>query len=148
MRLRVLIFEDNGILGSTLELRLNDRGYEVCRFSDSGICPLYAPYDHSCPLNHACADIIISDVNMHAQAGLELIKDLLQRRCKIEYRALISGDWSDSEVQYVQKLGCQAFHKPLNIEEMFQWLDDCSKRIKSERKLSNWAEKHDPISET
>jgi YesN/AraC family two-component response regulator len=88
-------------------------------------------------LDHACADIIISDVNMPAQTGLELMKDRKQRGCKTKYRALMSGDWTDSNLKYAKELGCRVFHKPFNLNEMTQWLDDCNERIEPERRLSN-----------
>ncbi len=137
MALRVLIFEDNDILRSTLKHLLEELGYEVFTFSDPGLCPVYDSVNHNCPLDHACADIIISDVNMPTETGLELIKDRRQKGCKIIYRALMSGDWTDSDLNFARELGCRVFHKPFNFEEILQWLDDCGKQIAPDRKLSN-----------
>ena len=137
MKPRVLIFEDDGILRSALKHLLDKLGYEVFTFSDPGMCPVYDSVKHNCQLDYACADIIISDVNMPTQTGLELMKDRKQKGCKIKYRALMSGYWSDSDFQYAQELGCHVFHKPFNLKEMLLWLDDCSERIDPERKLSN-----------
>jgi YesN/AraC family two-component response regulator len=102
------------------------------------MCPVSGSVNHNCPLDHACADIIISDVNMPIQTGLELIKDRKQNGCKAKFRALMSGGWSDLDLQHAQELGCHVFHKPFNLKEMIQWLDDCGERIDHERKLSNW----------
>ena len=85
----------------------------------------------------ACADIIISDVDMPTQTGLELIKDRKQKGCKINHRALMSGGWTDSNLKDAQELDCRLFHKPFNFEEILQWLDDCRKQIAPNRKLSN-----------
>jgi len=137
MKPRVLIFEDDGILRSTLKHLLDKLGYEVFTFSDPGMCPLYDSVNHNCQLDYACADIIISDVNMPTQTGLELMKDRKQKGCKIKYRALMSGYWSDPDLQHAQELGCHVFHKPFNMKEMLQWLDDCRERIDPERKLSD-----------
>jgi CheY-like chemotaxis protein len=138
MKPRVLIFEDDDILRSILENLLDSHGYEVFTFSDPGMCPVSGSDNHNCPLGDACADIIISDVNMPTQTGLELIKDRKQNGCKAKFRALMSGYWSDPDLQHAQELGCHVFHKPFNLKEMIQWLDDCSERIDHERKLSNW----------
>jgi len=137
MKPRVLIFEDDGILRSTLKHLLDKLGYEVFTFSDPGMCPLYDSVNHNCQLDYACADIIISDVNMPTQTGLELMKDRKQKGCKIKYRALMSGYWSDPDLQHAQELDCHVFHKPFNMKEMLQWLDDCRERIDPERKLSD-----------
>jgi CheY-like chemotaxis protein len=147
MKPRVLIFEDNDILRSTFENLLDSLGYEVFTFSDPGMCPVSDSVNHNCPLDHACADIIISDVNMPTQTGLELIKNRKQNGCKAKFRALMSGDWSDPDLKHAQELGCHVFHKPFNMKEMLQWLNDCSERIEPERKLSNLLENLDPMSE-
>jgi CheY-like chemotaxis protein len=138
MKLRVLIFEDNDILRSSLKHILDELGYEVFTFSDPAMCPIYHSVNHNCLLDHACADIIISDVNMPTQTGLELMKDRKQKGCKVKYRALMSGYWTEPDLQHAQELGCHVFHKPFNLKEMLQWLDDCSKRIEPERVLSDW----------
>jgi CheY-like chemotaxis protein len=140
MKPRVLVFEDSDILRSALKHLLEELGYEAFVFSNPGLCPVYDSVNHNCTLNHACADIIISDVNMPVQTGLELMKVRKQKGCKIKYRALMSGDWSDPDLQHAQELGCHVFHKPFNLKEMIQWLDDCCERLDPERELSNLLE--------
>jgi len=107
------------------------------------MCPVYDSINHKCPVDHACADIIISDVNMPSKTGLELIKDRQQKGCKVKYRALMSGDWTDSDLKYAQDLGCHIFHKPFDIRIMLKWLDDCVEKIKPDRKLSDLLTKPD-----
>jgi DNA-binding response OmpR family regulator len=143
LRPRVLIFEDNDILRSTLKYILNERGYEVFTFADPKMCQIFESVDCYCPADHACADIIISDVNMPTANGLEVIKELHQKGCKVKYRALMSGDWTDSDLKYAHELGCHIFHKPFNIKEMLKWLDDCADKINPERKLSDLFPKSD-----
>ena len=143
MRPRVLIFEDNDILRITLKHILNERGYEVFTYTDFRKCPVYGLTNHNCPADHACADIIISDVNMPRKTGLEFIKERQQKGCKVRYRALMSGDWTDSDLKYAQELGCHIFHKPFDIKNMFKWLDDCTGNINPERKLSDLHTKPD-----
>ena len=134
---RVLIFEENEMLRSTLEAILEEFGYEVFTFSNHRLCPVYDSINYKCTLDHACADIIISDVDMPTKTGLELMKDRKKKGCKIKYRGLISGEWTDSSLKYAQELRCGVFYKPFDFEELLQWLDDCSKQITPYRKLSN-----------
>ena len=136
MKPRVLIFEDDNTLRSLLKHILDQRGYEVFTFPDPAMCPVYNTLNHNCRADHACADIIISDVNMPTETGLQYIKDRKENGCKIKYRALMSGDWTDSDLKNAQELGCRVFHKPC-ILELLLWLDDCHKRINPERRLSN-----------
>ena len=140
MKPRVLVFEDSDILRSALKHLLNGFGYEVFAFSNPGLCPVDDSANLNCTLDHACADIVISDENMPIQTGLEHMKVRKQKGCKIKYRVLMSGDWSGPDLQHAQELGCHIFHKPFNLREMIQWLDDCCERIDPERELSNLLE--------
>ena len=135
MRPRILIFEDNDILRATLKYVLNERGYEVFTFSDPRLYRVYDSINHKCPVDYACADIIISDVSLPTKTGLELIKEQQKKGCKVKYRALMSGHWTDSSLKEARELGCHIFCKPFNINEMFQWLNECSEKINSKRKL-------------
>ena len=71
MKPRVLIFEDNDSLRSTLNKLLEELGYEVYTFSDPGMCPLHDSANLRSQLYHACSDIIISDVNMPTETGIK-----------------------------------------------------------------------------
>lgn len=143
MRPRVLIFEDNDILRSTLQYILSERGYEVFAFSSPKGCPVSESDNHICHADHACADIIISDVSMPTKTGLEFIKERQQKGCKVKYRALMSGDWTDSDLKIARELGCHIFKKPFDLIKMFKWLEDCVNKINPERKLSDMIIKSD-----
>ena len=121
----VLIFEDSDILRSTLKYILNERGYEVFTFSNGIMCPVSDTVYHTCPLDHGCADIIISDVKIPTESGIELIKKRQQKGCKVQNRAFMSVDWSYPGLKYVQNIGGHIFHKPFNLRKMIKWLDDC-----------------------
>ena len=137
MKPKVLIFDENEVLSSTLKRILYERGYEVFTFSDRGVCPLYHTVDHPAISDSICSDIIISDLYLPNIDGLKLIKDRIDKGCKVKFRALISTTWSDADWQYAHKLGCRLFRKPFDLKEMLEWLDDCTKKIDAERKLLN-----------
>jgi DNA-binding response OmpR family regulator len=143
LRPRIFIFEDNDILRDTLEYILNERGYEVFAFSDPRLCRVYDSINHNCGTDHACADIIISDVNMPTKTGFELIKEQQQKGCKVKFRALMSGDWTDFSLKEARELGCYVFHKPINMKKLFRWLDECSGKINSKRKLYDFIQEPD-----
>jgi len=136
LRPRVLIFEDNDILRSSLKYILDERGYEVFTFSKPKMCQAFDSVHHTCPADYACADVIISDVNMPTKTGLDLIKERQQKGCKVKYRALMSADWTDSDLKSARELGCYIFHKPFDLKKMLQWLDDCLGELDPERTLS------------
>ena len=145
MKSRVLIFEDNDSLRSTLKNILVGVGYEVYDFSNPGLCPQYLSSNQNCLWDDSCSDIIISDVNMPVETGLEFIKNRLNLGCKIKFRALMSADWTESDLQYAQKIGCKVFQKPFDLEELLQWLENCQKQIDQNRVLSDWNAKKETI---
>lgn len=145
MKPRILIFEDNDFIRSTLKNILVGVGYEVYDFSNPGLCPQYFSSNQNCLWDDSCSDIIISDVNMPVETGLEFIKNRLKVGCKIKFRALMSADWTESELQYAQKIGCKVFHKPFDLEELLEWLENCQKQIDQNRVLSDWNAKEDII---
>jgi DNA-binding NtrC family response regulator len=139
MKPRVLIFDNNEVFSSTLKKILDERGYNAFTFSDPGVCPLFHSGDHIGISDSVCSDIIISDLYMPTIDGLKLIKDRIDTGCKVKFRALMSTTWSDADWQYARKLGCRLFRKPFDLQEMLEWLDDCAKKIDTERKLFNWS---------
>jgi DNA-binding response OmpR family regulator len=139
MKPRVLIFDENEDLSITLKEILDKHGYEVFTFSDRGVCPLFHSVDHIAISDSICSDIIISDVYLPNIDGLRLIKDRIDKGCKVKCRALMSTTWSEADWQYAHKIGCKLFRKPFDLKEILEWLDDCVKKIDTERKLFNWS---------
>lgn len=138
MRKRAFVFDDDEVIRKIIESILDDRGYEVLAFSDPGLCPLYRTTTCQCTSEQTCGDIIISDVNMPNVNGLRFVEKQKEMGCKVKHVALMSGGWSDSDLQRAQELGCQVFHKPFTVDEIYRWLDDCEKRIDASRMLANW----------
>ena len=137
MKTRVLIFDGNETLGVTLNKILDGRGFDVINFSESGVCPLSHTDDHIRKSYSVCSDIIISDLYLPSIDGLKLIKDEIDKGCKVKYRALMSTTWSEAEWQYAHKLGCKLFRKPFDLNSMLEWIDDCAKGIHANRNLIN-----------
>ena len=146
IRLRILIFEDNTFIRCALGDLLSDLGHEVLTFQDPIASPLYEKSYCDCPSGNACADIIISDINMPFISGLVFMKRQIQKGCRVKYWGLMSGDWTDSGLQCALDFECQIFHKPFNIQEMIQWIDNCEMRIDPSRKLSDWNGREESIS--
>ena len=136
MKVRAFIFEDDHFLREFLRRFLEARGYEVFTFAYPTNC-------EACPCrpNHVCADIILSDVKMPQLTGIAFMEHLHQQGCKITNTALMSGEWSDSDLHRAQALGCRIFTKPFNMEKIDRWLDECETRIDPTRLLDNFSQK-------
>ena len=138
-KLRILIFDDNKFIRCALKDLLSELGYEVFTFQDPVASPLYEKSYCDCKSGKACADMIISDVNMPFVSGLDFIQSQIQKGCKVANRALMSGDWTTANLQSAQNLGCHIFYKPFGIREIVQWIDSCHQRIDPLRELSDWS---------
>ena len=141
MKIRALVFDDDEAVREVMASLLAARGYEVYEFSEPGSCPLSLERECQCPIGHACADFIVSDLKMPNMTGLEFVENQIIRGCKALNFILISGSWSTSEMERAHELGCMTFNKPLGSRELFAWLDQCEKSIDPERKLWDWFRK-------
>jgi CheY-like chemotaxis protein len=134
---RVLIFEDNDIVRATLQSILDNLDYEVYSFSNPGMCPRFHSSDQDCLDDDSCCDIIISDIHMPVENGIDFIENRLKRGCKIKYRALMSADWNDGDLQYAEKADCKVFYKPFDVRELLTWLDACRVQINQDNSISS-----------
>ncbi len=133
MRIRVLVLEDDRSLAGMMKIFLERRGYEVMTFDDPTSCPLYLQNECSCP----CADILISDIRMPHVDGFEFLEHEHQEGCLPQNVALMSGAWSEEDIERATALGCKILEKPLSFSLLNEWLDACEKNIPADRTLSN-----------
>ena len=84
MKLRALIFDDDPLVCSLLELILENRGYEVVAFQDPSQCPSYTSPACQCPSGQTCTDVIISDVQMPNVRGLDFVEAQVKKSCKCQ----------------------------------------------------------------
>ena len=97
--------------------------------------------DYDRQLANTCSDIIISDVNMPVENGLDFIKGLIDIGCKVKFRALMSAEWMESDLEHAESMGCRVFNKPFNLYEMLKLLANCRKQIDEKGELSDWPTK-------
>jgi CheY-like chemotaxis protein len=144
-KLRIILLEDNEAVRSVLSQALDRRGYEVFSFSNPMICPLQLKPECRCDENQACTDIIVSDMDMPNMTGLGFIENQKKRNCKCQYIALMSGRWTESDLQRAHELGCKTLAKPFPFHEFFEWLDEVERKIESTRELRNWFQESGPL---
>ncbi len=134
MKIRAFVFVDRDYLRDFLKRAVERRGIEVFTFSHPTTC-------EECPClpNQVCADIILSEVHMPRLTGVNFLAQQHRQGCKITTNtALMSGNWSDAELQRCQALGYHVFSMPFELAEMDQWLDECETRIDPNRQLDSF----------
>jgi CheY-like chemotaxis protein len=135
---RILIFDDDPAIRSVLSAACDRRGYEVLAFPDPGLCPLRATSRCLCEPPTICADIIISDLDMPSEKGLDFLEALLGKGCRCRHIALVSGSWSARDIARARSLGCQLFAKPFQISHITEWLDHVEREVSPSRRLHDW----------
>lgn len=139
MRRRAVIFDDDYLIRFTLWDLFDRRGYEVFTFPEPDLCPLHAVLQCPCPVGTSCSDLIISDVNMHASNGIDYIQQLIEKGCRQRHFALMSGNFSERDMTRGSELGCKLFTKPLDLEQVKDWVAEVERLIPGERLLFDWA---------
>ncbi len=138
MRLRAVIFDDDDEIRNLLVKICQLRGYEVLSFSDHNSCAITREHACLCSYRESCVDIIITDLCMPASTGIEFIKKQKEKGCKVTNIAIISGDWSNEDIEKAKDYGCTIFHKPFSVDEINLWLNECEKKTDPSRVLYSW----------
>jgi YesN/AraC family two-component response regulator len=103
------------------------------------VCPLYEKQTEQCDMAYPCADIVITDFEMPKMNGIELILRQAERGCmvNIKNKAVISGNLDEENRSKIAALGIAFFHKPMNFDELIDWLDACDKRIDLSQRIGD-----------
>ena len=136
--LRVVLLDDSEALRVVLSELLEHHGYEVLSFSSPTICPLQLRPACRCEKNEACADVILTDLDMPGMDGLQFIENQRSKNCKCQHVAVMSGSLTAEDVSRAEELGCRVFEKPFDMQALFQWLDEIESGSRPARKLCNW----------
>jgi CheY-like chemotaxis protein len=135
---RILIFDDSEEIRSLLQAFFKKRGYEAFAFPNPAVCPISQEKQCPCPEGQACADFILSDLNMPVQQGIDFLEGQMRKGCKCKNMALMSGDFTENDIARAKSIGLRLLKKPFGLEEILQWIEVAEKAIIPDRKLSDW----------
>ncbi|MDH3998817.1 MAG: response regulator [Desulfuromonadales bacterium] len=129
-KLRVIVIEDDLAMSDLFKKILQGFGCDVRVFSDPTACPVFRTPECDCPMDSACADVLISDVMMPNMNGIELFELQRKRGCKAldANKALISATRAPEILSAIDNLGCRFFRKPFKISDIKCWINECSER--------------------
>jgi len=137
MKIRAIVLDDDDTIRTLTSEILKDRGYEVYSFSEPFLSPVYLNSKCTCPAEHLCSTIVITDINMPNMSGLEFLEHQKSMGCKIQKVAVMSGRWTNEALAHANRLGCHTFNKPFKIDEIKKWLDECEKELGCNSKLKD-----------
>ncbi len=128
---RAIILDDESGIRSLMGKVLSRCGYTVVPYSSPTEATIF-DHPENCPLatGHAelfdesptCAELIITDLDMPCINGIEYIRKIRKVGCRVRYVAMMSGNWSESDIAEAEALGCKVFSKPFNVREMQDWV--------------------------
>jgi len=137
LKTRVVLLDDDKSVRLSLKGILEHWGFEVIASASPVFCPVFLGEEHQCPVAYMCADTLLTDINMPDMTGLQFLENQRQKGCKVKYIAVMSGNWKDEEIAHASRLSCSMFKKPIDIEKLREWLNECEKGINPKRKLSD-----------
>ncbi|MBI3440251.1 MAG: response regulator transcription factor [Proteobacteria bacterium] len=137
--MRLLVAEDDKILGSSLKEALETRGYGVDWVQD-GEAALYAVQDLS-------YDMMILDINLPKTTGLGVLKKLRQDKNDISVLVLTAQDAPLQKVEGLDSGADDYMIKPFDLEELLARLRSLKRRRegRTESVLRAGAVELDPV---
>jgi CheY-like chemotaxis protein len=127
--MKAMVFDDDPVICAFLCMVLRRRGYEAVAFPDAAYCPCPVSRGGTCsrPEGKPCADVIMSDIEMPKVDGLGFVEGQFRKHCRCSHVALISGCWSESNVNRARQLPVKIMAKPASVAQVDAWLDEVEK---------------------
>jgi CheY-like chemotaxis protein len=129
---RAFIVDDDPHVRTLLERFFALRGYEALACDGPGaVCPAPGSGAAMCAGGSACSDLLVTDVDMPEENGLDFLQRLDGAGCRLDARnrAVVSGALDGSGMQRARGLGCAVFPKPFRLGDLAHWLADCESRM-------------------
>jgi CheY-like chemotaxis protein len=138
MKLRILVFEDDFTIRKPICNFLRAKGHEVLDFPSPLTCALVADKRCACPREHACANLVITDMNMPGMTGLELIRMLADKGCHAppQNKIVISSALTAGQIAEFRALGCHFLPKPFQLQELWKAVQVCEQTVAPDRQLA------------
>lgn len=132
MKLRILILDDDDDIRNLLAAALSSKGHEVIAYSDPTEVPFFQEKSCPCKPDNYCADALIADIVMPNVEGIDFVKAIKNDGCwplSIGNVAVMSGYLTLHYMNDLNDLNIQYFRKPFQLEEIYNWVEDCKERL-------------------
>lgn len=138
-QLRILVLDDDKDICELLENALTAKGHQVTSFTDPTKGPFLHNRDCPCKPDDSCADAILADIVMPNVEGIDFVKILKEGGCwplTVGNVAIMSGYLTLHYMNDLNDLGIQYFRKPLSLEAVYAWAEQCRERLAATKKQS------------
>ena len=134
---RIIIFDDDDFILRVLDHFFAGMDLEVLTFAEPVPCR-HSESDETCRI--PCADMLITDFRMPLRNGIELLRDQTQCGCTIgiENKAVLSGELPSECMEETYQVAGRFFAKPIPLDELNAWAEECIGRIDLTRPLSSY----------
>jgi CheY-like chemotaxis protein len=138
-RMRILLFEDNNMLRSTLNRLMREHRWEVIGYPDPEGCPLRFAEKCTCNRGRVCADVIVTDLQMPHVDGFTFVHDLLEVGCKVPFLAMFTACEDAERLERAKSLGFAVFSKYDGLPTLLEWLIKVERQVDTNRFLTSRA---------
>ena len=135
--MRILILDDDKDLREMLATALSAKGHEVSLFSDPTEVDFFHGNNCPCHPDDSCTDALIADIVMPTVEGIDLIRSLKEKGCwplTVGNVAIMSGYLTLHYMEELNNMQVHYFRKPFELNEMYNWVAECEKRLLAAKK--------------
>mgnify|MGYP003593580509 CR=1 FL=1 len=132
IQVRAFVYDRHPAVLTSLRQMLEPRSYEVFLFTRSNPC-------RRCRCNEGenCADMMFCDLALLKDNGDDFQQVQKRKGCKIRNVVVMSENWKKEDLDSVRAMGFLPLQKPVTVEPISAWLDECEQKINPDRVLSN-----------
>ncbi len=120
--MRILLVEDDLMLGKAVKESLENQNYVVDWVTDSELCEL--------AIRNAKFEILLLDINLPNKSGLEILRELRKQKNEIPVLVLTSRDGVFQKVEALDLGADDYLSKPFIVEELFARIRSLVRRSK------------------
>ncbi len=123
-----LVIDDEEFICTLLTEILAEKQVHVTSFPDP--ISYFSAKKNNLLLQDDCFDFIITDNMMPGMTGLEFLERIKEMGCVVpdQHKAVISGNWTNEDLEKARELGCRVFYKPCPIREIHSWIEEVRER--------------------
>ncbi|MDA8098965.1 MAG: sigma-54 dependent transcriptional regulator [Nitrospiraceae bacterium] len=125
---KVFLVDDDELINSMLSRMLKNSGYDIRTATTvDGIIE---------KINAWCADIVLLDIRIGDQNGIDVLKQLVEQECKTQVIMLTADDTAETAVKAMKLGAADYLTKPFNIDEVKIVLQNIMERGKLQQEVA------------